>query len=74
MQTLKLEDNKKYEEEIKFNRARINGMHEATKMIIEEIESVINRCKALGFSTTKEFEMLRNQLGIRVYKHWPMKD
>ena len=61
-------------EEEKIKRAKIDGMHEATKMIIEEIESVINHCKALGYPITKEFEMLYNKLGVKVYKHWPRKD
>jgi hypothetical protein len=73
-ETLQLNDDSNSEEETKLNRARIDGMHEATKMVIEEIENVMSHCKALGYPMTKEFEMLYNKLGVKVYKHWPRKE
>jgi len=53
VESLKLNPDIRTEEEIKIDRARIDGMHEATKMIIDDIENVINHCKALGYSVTK---------------------
>ena len=74
VETLKLNPDTRPEEEIKIDRARINGMHEGIKQVIREIDDVISYYNAISEPISSEFNMLRNKLGRQVYKYWPRKD
>lgn len=73
MQTLPIDKSNLSSEEIKIERAFIEGTHEGIKRVIYEIEWVQAECRSLGYDTI-QLESLRNRLGVIVYNNWPRKD
>lgn len=70
---LTLDPDRRSEEEIKIDRARINGIHEGIKEVIKQIEKIEILRINMGYSVSTEFVKLKNQLGMMVYKNWPQK-
>lgn len=70
IQTLKLDPDTRTDEEIKIARAKIEGQIEAVKLVIEKIQDIEHQFKDCGYEISKEFIVLKNALGIMVYKDW----
>jgi len=69
-QTLKLDPDTRTDEEIKIAQARTEGEHNAIKMIIREIEHLERHLNACGYPISREFTILKDNLGRMVYKDW----
>lgn len=69
-ETLKLNPDNRTEHEIELDRARIQGAHDAIKLIIDKIIKIENTMQACGYEISQEFTRLKNELGVMVYKDW----
>jgi hypothetical protein len=58
---LKLDPDTRTPAEIAINKARIEGMHDAIKEVIKQIEMIEHRQQAIGYSIAPEFIRLRDE-------------
>ena len=73
MEILQLDTCDMSEQEILIERARIDGCHEGIKRVIKEIENIEAYNAMMRQITSDDLIILKDKLGILVYKNWPRK-